>query len=91
MFNKLKQYKDLRDQAKTLQNALSQETVTVEKNGITVIMNGNMEITSLTINDTLSKSNMESMLKDLFNDAVKKIQKIMARKMQDMGGFPGLG
>jgi DNA-binding protein YbaB len=90
MFNKLKQFKDLRSQAKTLQNTLAQESVTLEKNGVSLTMNGNMEVTSLAINETLSKSSLENILKDQFNDAVKKIQKIMAQKMQDMGGFPGL-
>jgi len=47
MFNKIKQIKDLRSQAKQLQNTLAAESVTTDKAGITVIMNGNMEITSL--------------------------------------------
>ena len=34
MFNKLKQFKDLRNQAKTLQAALAQEYVEYEKNGV---------------------------------------------------------
>jgi DNA-binding protein YbaB len=90
MFNKLKQYKDLRDQAKTLQNALAQESVTVEKNGVKIVVNGNLEITQLTIEDA-AKGNLENTLKDLFNDAIKKVQRIMAKKMQDMGGLPGMG
>mgnify|MGYP000874374628 CR=1 FL=1 len=88
MFNKLKQYKDLRDQAKTLQNMLSQESITVEKNGITVTINGNFEITSLTINENLNKTSIEKNTADCFNDAVKKIQRVIAEKMQGMGGLP---
>jgi DNA-binding protein YbaB len=91
MFNKLKQFKDLRNQAKTMQNALSGESVTVEKNGVTLTINGNLEITNLSINPELSKDKLESIMKELFNDSIKKVQKIMARKMQEMGGFPGLG
>jgi DNA-binding protein YbaB len=91
MFNKLKQFKDLRNQAKTMQSALAQESVTLDKNGITLTINGNLEITNLTINSELSKDKLESIMKELFNDGVKKVQKIMARKMQEMGGFPGLG
>jgi hypothetical protein len=48
MFEKLKQIKDLRTQAKTMQNALSGEAVTVEKNGISLTINGNLELTNLT-------------------------------------------
>ncbi len=88
MFSKLKQYKDLRNQAKTLQNALSQESVSLEKNGISVTINGNLEITALTINSELSKDRLENSLKDLMNDGIKKVQRIMAQKMQSMGGLP---
>ena len=90
MFNKLKQFKDLRSQAKTMQNALSGETITAEKGGIKVVMNGNMEITSIAINEDLAKDSLENMLADCVNDAIKKTQKIMAQKMQEMGGIPGL-
>ena len=91
MFNKLKQFKDLRSQAKTLQNAMSGETVTVEKNGVTVIMNGNLEITKISLNNDLNKDSLENILTDVTNDAIKKTQKLMARKMQEMGGLSGLG
>jgi DNA-binding protein YbaB len=90
MFNKLKQFRDLRSQAKTLQDSLSQESVTVDKNGTKLTMNGNMEITLLTLNGELAKETQEKILTELFNDAVKKIQRVMAKKMQEMGGFPGL-
>lgn len=90
MFNKLKQLKDLRSQAKQMQNALSGESVTVEKKGVKIIMNGNLEITSVAITEDLSKNTMEEVIKDLMNDAIKKTQRIMAQKMQEMGGFPGL-
>ncbi len=91
MFNKLKHLKDLRDQAKTMQNALAGETITVEKNGVKIVLNGNMEVTSLTINEELSKESLENVIKDLLNDGIKKTQRLMAQKMQEMGGFPGLG
>lgn len=47
MFSKLKQFQDLRSQAKTMQNALAQETVTEEKNGVKIVLNGNMEVMSV--------------------------------------------
>jgi len=91
MFNKLKQIKDLRSQAKTMQNALAGESVTVEKNGVTLMMNGNLEVTSLVINDELNKESLERIIKDLINEAIKKTQKIMAQKLQEMGGLGNLG
>jgi DNA-binding protein YbaB len=90
MFNKLKQIKDLRDQAKTMQAALAQESVTIERAGITLIMNGNLEVTSLAIKEVLDSEKMAKEMKEAINDAIKKIQRIMAQKMQSMGGFPGL-
>ncbi len=90
MFNKLKHLKNLRNQAKQMQNALADESTTVEKGGIKVVMNGNMEITSITINEDLAKNSLEGILADCVNDAIKKTQRLMARKMQEMGGMPGL-
>ncbi len=90
MFNKLKQLKDLRSQAKTMQGALAEEKVELEKNGIKMTMNGNMEVLSLTISADSNKEEIARNCKDIFNDGIKKTQRLMAKKMQEMGGFPGL-
>lgn len=90
MFNKLKQIKDLRSQAKTMQNMLADESVTAKKNGITITMNGNMEITNIELPENTDHAKLEKSLASCLNDAIKKTQKIMAQKMQEMGGFPGL-
>ena len=86
MFNKLKQIKDLRSQAKTMQNALSGESVNVNKNGVTITMNGNMEVTKIEITNDLSKEELAKIFTSLFNDAIKQTQRVMAKKMQEMGG-----
>jgi len=90
MFNKLKQFKDLRNQAKTLQNALAQESVDYEKNGVRIVMNGNMEITGLTINSDISADKLAGILTDVINEIIKRAQKIMAKKVQELGGLPGI-
>jgi len=90
MFNKLKQFKDLRSQAKTLQNALAKESVSVEKNGVKITMNGNMEITALGIENDMDKAKLAGVMKDAMNDIIRKTQKVMAEKMRQMGGIPGL-
>ena len=90
MFNKLKHLKDLRSQAKQMRNVLSGETISVEKGGVKVVMNGNMEVISIAINQDLAKDSLEGILADCVNDAIKKIQRLMARKMQEIGGIPGL-
>ena len=89
MFNKLKQFKDLRNQAKTLQNALAQESVDYEKNGIKITMNGNMEITKLTIETDAPKEKLENILTEVINETIKRAQKVMAKKVQEMGGLQG--
>ncbi|MGB0757298.1 MAG: YbaB/EbfC family nucleoid-associated protein [Patescibacteria group bacterium] len=96
MFNKLKEVKDLRDQAKSLQNKLAEETVSVEHKGCSLKMDGNQKILSLTIADNLlskdNKSKLESILIELHAQALKKVQKVMMQKMREQGDFnlPGL-
>lgn len=90
MFSKLKQFKDLRSQAKTMQDALSQEKITEERNGVKIVLNGNMEVLSLTLNPNLNTEAQEDAVKRCINEAIKQTQRVMAKKMQDMGGFPGM-
>ncbi len=97
MFHKIKHLKDLRNQAKTLQNGLAEEKVEVEYKGIKIIMDGNQEIVSLNISEELlnidRKQDLEEYIKEALSQAIKKVQRVMAEKMQSMGGldnFPGL-
>jgi len=87
MFNKLKQFKDLRSQAKILQNALAQESVEYEKNGVKITMDGNMEIIKLVISAEVPKDKLENILTDAINETIKRAQKLMAKKVQEMGGI----
>jgi len=95
MFNKLKQFKDLRSQAKTLQSALSEESVEVEKHGVKIIMNGNQEITSVNVSPDLlnpnKKQNIENAIKDANKSAIEKTKRVMAQKIQSMGGLDQFG
>lgn len=97
MFNKLKQFKDLRDQAKQLKDVLGQETA--EGSGdwgkVKIQMNGNQEVLAVTIDPELlnadKKEKLESAIKEATNDAIKKIQRKMAEKMQQSGfSLPGM-
>ncbi|MDP2708727.1 MAG: YbaB/EbfC family nucleoid-associated protein [bacterium] len=89
MFNKLKQFKDLRNQAKTLQAALAQESVQYEKSGINIAMNGNLEITSLTISPDITREKLPGAVTETVNETIKRAQKVMAKKVQEMGGLSG--
>lgn len=83
MFNKLKQFKDLRDQAKKIQKQMEEEVLEVEKDGIRVKMNGANEILELDIDDSLmrEKNKLISAIKNVFKEAVRDVQKKMAKKM----------
>lgn len=96
MFNKLKQYKDMRAQAKNLQNQLAQESVTTNSAGgkVVLTMNGNLSITGLAIDDEImavdKKEKLQNAIKDAHEDAVKKIQRIMAMKVRENGGLKNI-
>ena len=96
MLNKLKQFKGLRDQAKELQSTLSKESVTVEaaQNKIVLTMDGNLSLTGLAIDEELlspaKKEQLQDGIKKAHEEALKKIQRIMAMKMKEMGGLPNI-
>ena len=91
MFNKLKQFKDIREKAKTLQAALAHETAEGQSGWgkVKIIFDGNQHATSVTIDPALltDKNNLEKLLKEAINDGINNIQKILANKMKDMGGL----
>lgn len=91
MFNKLKQVKDLRSRAKDLQSTLSQETAegSAGWGKVKVEINGNHEVLNVSIDDEAmeNKSKLEGMIKEATNDAVKKVQHIITRKLKDSGGM----
>ncbi len=96
MFSKLKQFKDLRDQSKKLQDVLGKESITVRAAGdkIVLTMDGNLQITGLAIDDELlspdKKERLQNGFKEAHAEALKKMQRVMAGKMQEMGGLDGL-
>ena len=94
MFDKLKELKQMQDQAKQMQNTLSSERVTVSEMGIVITMDGNMQITDVVVNEKLlnqeSKEKLQTAFKVAHREAMKRVQKLMAGKMRNMGGFPRL-
>ena len=94
VFSKLKQFKDLRDQGKKLQGALSGESSTVTSGGVTLTMDGNLQITDVVVADEMlapdKKEKLQNAIKEAHGNVLKKMQRIMATKMQEMGGMDGL-
>lgn len=87
IFGKLKQIKDLRTQAKQLQGAIGGETQTSEHDGVKVTTNGNFELTEVKIDRDLPRDQLAKAFQKSANDAIKKMQKIVAQKVQAMGGL----
>jgi DNA-binding protein YbaB len=98
MFSKLKQFKDLREQGKKMQELLGGESVTTDALGgkVVLTMDGNFSMTGLALDpevvapDKVEK--LQNAIKEAHADAIKKMQRIVATKMQQSGDFkiPGL-
>jgi len=97
MFNKIKAVQELRSQANTIKKALAEETI--EGQGgwgkIKIKMDGNQECKSVEIAEDIlgDKNKLQSAVQEAINDTVKKVQRVMANKMSQMGGLnlPGMG
>lgn len=91
MFNKLKQFKDIREKAKVIQSALAQESAegSAGWGKVKVVVDGNQHCKSVTIDPSVmgDKTKLEEMMREAFNDAMQKIQKVMATKLKDVGGL----
>ncbi|MCX6781459.1 MAG: YbaB/EbfC family nucleoid-associated protein [Candidatus Magasanikbacteria bacterium] len=92
MFQKLKQFKDMRDQAKEIHTKLSGESCegTAGFNKVKIVINGAQEILSVSIDPSLmmesERGKLEGYVRDAANDAMKKCHRLMAEKMKD-GSF----
>lgn len=88
---KLKQFKDLKDKAKALQDQLSE--ITSEGSAawgkVKITINGTQQVTNVSIDQELmaDKTKLEQSLKEAFNDAAQKLQQILAAKMREGGGM----
>lgn len=83
-FKSLGDLKAMRDQAMQIQQALAAEVITIEKNGVEVVITGDQKVQSIKIN-----GNPDYNVQEAVNEAIKKSQEVAAQKLQEMGG--GLG
>jgi len=99
MFEKLKQYKDLRDKAKSIQSRLKEVVVHADADHgkIQVVMDGNQQVLGIEIDPdhlrTEKREELQRHLAEAVNSAVKKSQMEMAKSLKGMPGMdlPGLG
>lgn len=83
MFDKLKQL----GQLKALSDSLARERIRVEKEGSFIVVNGKFEVEEVGLSSGLAREEQERVIKDCFNEAVKKVQMAAAQKMSQLGGL----
>ena len=84
MLDKLKQLKQMRDQAMQIQKQLAAEEIVVERGDVKVVISGDQKIKELSVRGVSSDDVVNAL-----NDAIKQSQQIAAKKLQSMSG--GLG
>jgi|YelNatPaOPRAMG01_1025707.scaffolds.fasta_scaffold233900_1 DNA-binding protein YbaB len=81
MFDQLKKIQEL----KNLQDSFKQEKETIQKKGISVTINGTMEVERIILNPTLAQNETEEILRQCINEANHNIQKKLAKSMMGSG------
>lgn len=69
----------LQQQARQMQQALQQEEVTIEKNGVIVKVRGDQRILEVEIDGVI-----ENRIAEAINEAIKKTQELAARKLIEL-------
>ncbi len=70
---------------KRLQDSFKKEKEVVERDGISVEINGNFEVESIKLNPELSLEKQQEVLKRCLNEARETIQKRLAKIMMASG------
>jgi DNA-binding protein YbaB len=81
VFDQLKKIAEL----KKMQEEFKREKATVEKRGVSVTINGNLEVEEIKLSPDLGNEDQQEILKQCLNEAREKIQKTLAQKMMASG------
>ena len=81
MFDQIKKLQEL----KKLQDSFKKEIITIEKRGVSVIINGNLEVEEIKLNSELDLKEQENVLKQCINEAKDNMQKKLAKVMMGSG------
>jgi len=81
VFDQLKKINELRK----LQDSFKKEKTVVEREGITIEMNGNFEVTEVKLNPEMDTEKQQKLLKECLNEAREIIQKQMAKSLMASG------
>ena len=86
MGSQVSQLNKLRQQAMQMQKQLQQEVIEVGENDIRIVMTGDQKVETIMID-----GEYQERLVKVFNKAIKKSQKVAAKKLQEMsGGLKGM-
>jgi len=80
MFDKLKQLAQLKE----MESKMKEERIVVENSGVKIVINGKLEIEEIALNPQLGLEEQQRIVKDCFNEAVRKIQMSMAQKFSGL-------
>lgn len=85
-FQQIGELKKMRDQAMQIQRELSLVEMTVEKNGVVIVIDGAQNVKAIETNNM-----SDSDIREAVNEAIKKSQQEAAKKLSQMqGGLAGL-
>lgn len=86
MMGKLGDMNKLRQQAMQMQKNLAAQTITVEENGVKVVITGDQKIVSIEIQGLSNE-----VLNETINKAIRKSQELAAKELMNVsGGMGGL-
>lgn len=89
-FSQAKDMFRLQREAKKVKKELSRIHVEAEAEGVKVVVSGEQEIVSITIDDGVPREAIAARVTDALNRAMKKAQIVSAEKMQGVMGEMGL-
>ncbi len=98
MFNKARDFigntgkqANLARQMMGIQKQLAKEKVTIEEDGVRVVVTGGLVPGSMKIKELEFEENSRRYLIDVINRAIKKAQEKTLKKMQELGSGMGMG
>ncbi len=90
MFGNLGKMAEMMKQAKAIKDAMSKIKVEGEAGGVKVTVNGEMSILEISIPSGTDAAKAAGSIKEAANKALRSAQMEAAKRMQGMGGFPGM-
>lgn len=83
---KLGDLNKLRQQAMQMQKNLAAQQITVEENGVKVVITGDQKIVEISI-----QGMSNPVLDDVLNKAIRKSQELAAKELMNVSGMGGAG